>query len=1041
MSKLLRFFTNGALLLLLGVGSVTAQEVVYTSGPSTPPSSPGANGGFAWGDVNGDGTLDLFIPPSNIQYNNTTSFVAAASTRTANIAANLNSVGGLFADINGDGILDLWSTNATNPGTGLYYDSSGVYIPAAGVGDLATASGSGNVFYGMAVADIDHSNYLTAAWARYSSTVTGVNYSDGLVFPPGLGVAMFKKGPSGFTNIGTGATPANLAINTNRSFETWDVHFLDASNDGYPDLLMPSFRHGFSSTDIQVDSIGARKGCILFLNDMTGKFFVPTAATVGRTLYNVDSLRNGVSYGRAVADEGIIVDDTVRHFSAIGSNWGDLNNDGNFDLILTGLGAENWNGAGGLVRVVVLYGKGDGTFTYKWNGTNYINPGLPDVNNIRAWDIGDYNNDGLPDLFGSVTFGPRRMWRNNGDGTFTEVSSQIYMSTTGGRAGGFVDYNNDGFLDVYTYTGGNSSLQRNSGNSNRWIAFTPQGTGNNKSAIGARFTVYAQGGTLKQTRIIRGEGNAGGGQALRANFGLGINTAIDSVAVWWPDGTRKTYTGLAVNKYWTVVQGSENPSAPALTTPANAATGVAQTGTLLWSAAAGAVSYRVQVSLDPAFENAALLAVNAPVTGTSYAYSLGAATKYYWRVAAVNGGFMSAYSAANNFTTTGAAAATVPTLRSPADVATDQVALLTLKVGKTSDASRYQWQISAQSTFTTLFASETTADTTYTVQLVGGQKFYWRVRGVNDLGATAYSAAQSFTVMAPPARTTLLLPANNTQNVISDSVIFAWRPVSGAASYNLQVSTVNATNTYSTTDTTYKVFNLARLTNYTWKVEAINAGGTSYYTANFTFTTIIAAPAVPTALLPASAGAGVGRLGPFVWNSSLNATKYRLQIATDNAFASVVKDTTVALDTTCTLRSPLALNADYYWRVRAENLGGASAYSTARLFTTGTVLDVEDLGGVVPKEFALLQNYPNPFNPSTMIRYDLAASAHVNITIFDVLGRVVATLVDEVQSASRYSVNWNATGLSSGIYFYRIYARGQDGARDFTSTKKLILMK
>ncbi|OGU27828.1 MAG: hypothetical protein A2X66_02935 [Ignavibacteria bacterium GWA2_54_16] len=1036
MRQLLRFGALGALLLLLGVGLLHAQEVVFTAGPAVTPTSGASNGGFAWGDVNGDGTLDVWIPSSYIVLNNLTSFAAAASTKTANVTGNVNSVGGLLADFNGDGVLDLWSTQGANPSQGLYYDSSGVFIRATGTGDLSTAPGTGTVFAGMAVADINHSNYLSAAWSAIKGT-----YSDGLVFPKGNGIVLLKGGASGFTNAGNNATPANLSIDTTRSFESWNINFLDANNDKYPDLMMTSMRHGFQPTATAVDSQGARKGCVLYMNDGTGKFIVPTGATLGRTIFNVDSISQGKSWGRAVADTGIIVEDTVRHFSAIGFTWGDLNNDGNADLIFTGLGADNYNGQGTLTRVIVVYGKGDGTFTYKWNGTSYVHSGLPDVNNIRAWDIGDYNNDGFPDIFGAVTFGPRRMWRGNGNGTYTEVTTETYMSTNGGRAGSFVDYNNDGFLDVYTYTGLNSSLQRNSGNSNHWIAFTPVGTGNNKSAIGARFTLYAQGGTLKQTRFIKGEGNAGGGSALRANFGIGINTSIDSVVVWWPDGTTKSYTGLAVDKYWTVVQGSENPSAPTLATPANAATAVAQTGTLTWSAAAGAASYKVQVSLDATFENAALLAVDAPATGTSYAYSLGAATKYYWRVAAVNGGFMSAFSAANNFTTAGAAAAVVPTLLSPADAAVNQPASLTLKVGKTSAASRYQWQVSVLSTFTTLFASETTADTAYTVQLVGGQKFYWRVRGVNDLGATAYSAAQSFTIMAAPARTTLVSPANNTQNVISDSVFFAWRAVSGAASYNLQVSTVNATNTYSTTDTTYRLNNLAKLTNYTWKVEAINAGGTSNYTGNFAFTTIIAAPAVPSALLPASAAGGVGRLGPFVWNSTLNATKYRLQIASDNAFATIVRDTTVALDTTCVLRTPLGLNADYYWRVRAENLGGASAYSTARLFTTGTVLDVEDLGGAVPQEFALLQNYPNPFNPSTLIRYDLAASAHVNIAIFDVLGRVVTTLVDEVQSASRYSVNWNATGLSSGIYFYRIYARSQDGARDFISTKKLILMK
>jgi hypothetical protein len=444
--------------------------------------------------------------------------------------------------------------------------------------------------------------------------------------------------------------------------------------------------------------------------------------------------------------------------------------------------------------------------------------------------------------------------------------------------------------------------------------------------------------------------------------------------------------------------------------------------------------------MDPAFTNKAMLAVNATVTGTSYAYSLGAATKYYWRVAAVNGGFTSSYTAANNFTTAGSGAAAVPVVVSPANGATNQAALLTLKVRKTSDASRYLWQVSTLPAFTTFFTSDSTADTTYAGQFTGGQTFYWRVRGMNDLGASAFSAIDTFTVMTPPAKTTQVSPANSAVNVVSDSVTFVWRLVSGAASYNLQVTNVNGTTTYPATDTTYKVYGLAKLTNYTWKVEAVNIGGSSYFTGAFAFTTVVAAPAVPSAVLPASAAVTVNRLTRFVWNSVLNATKYRVQVASDNAFATVVSDTVVPLDTTAILRTPLAAESDFYWRINAQNIGGVSAYSTARLFSTGTLLAVDRIVEI-PKVFGLSQNYPNPFNPSTTISYDLPKTAFVKIVIYDVLGRVVASLVDGVQPANKYTVVWNASNVSTGVYFYRMSARSADGSGNFNSVKKLLLMK
>lgn len=95
---------------------------------------------------------------------------------------------------------------------------------------------------------------------------------------------------------------------------------------------------------------------------------------------------------------------------------------------------------------------------------------------------------------------------------------------------------------------------------------------------------------------------------------------------------------------------------------------------------------------------------------------------------------------------------------------------------------------------------------------------------------------------------------------------------------------------------------------------------------------------------------------------------------------------------------------------------------------------VEPLNAVVV-EFALHQNFPNPFNPSTQISYDLAQAANVNLAVFDLLGRQVATLVNGSQQAGRYSVNFDATMLPSGMYFYRLETE------QFTDIRKMMLLK
>lgn len=85
--------------------------------------------------------------------------------------------------------------------------------------------------------------------------------------------------------------------------------------------------------------------------------------------------------------------------------------------------------------------------------------------------------------------------------------------------------------------------------------------------------------------------------------------------------------------------------------------------------------------------------------------------------------------------------------------------------------------------------------------------------------------------------------------------------------------------------------------------------------------------------------------------------------------------------------------------------------------------------------YDLSQNFPNPFNPTTTINYQLPQNGFVTLKIYDILGKEVATLVNEQKSTGRYSVNFDASNLSSGVYIYQIHIN------DYVSSKKLLLLK
>lgn len=121
---------------------------------------------------------------------------------------------------------------------------------------------------------------------------------------------------------------------------------------------------------------------------------------------------------------------------------------------------------------------------------------------------------------------------------------------------------------------------------------------------------------------------------------------------------------------------------------------------------------------------------------------------------------------------------------------------------------------------------------------------------------------------------------------------------------------------------------------------------------------------------------------------------------------------------------------NYNYRLKQiDNNGNINYHSLTTLINIG-----------VPAKYDLSQNYPNPFNPSTKINYDLPFDSKVSIKLFDMTGKEVAVIINTVQTAGYYAVQFNGANLSSGIYFYNITADGGNSTK-FVATKKMVLVK
>jgi len=124
-----------------------------------------------------------------------------------------------------------------------------------------------------------------------------------------------------------------------------------------------------------------------------------------------------------------------------------------------------------------------------------------------------------------------------------------------------------------------------------------------------------------------------------------------------------------------------------------------------------------------------------------------------------------------------------------------------------------------------------------------------------------------------------------------------------------------------------------------------------------------------------------------------------------------------------------------FFSIAYDAVGNSEPIKTEADASTSITVSTEEGVADLPMQYELFQNYPNPFNPSTVINYALPEASDVTIRIYDVMGRRIATLLNEKQTAGWHNVTWNAGSVASGTYFYRIQAG------NFAAVKKLTLIK
>jgi len=407
-------------------------------------------------------------------------------------------------------------------------------------------------------------------------------------------------------NGGTAYTDESVSYGLNFTGPGRGVSAADFNNDGLIDIIVGQF----NATIILYKNIN---GSFTNFTTNAGVSFTGWGGSINWFDFNNDG-----KIDAAFANDGVpyhynylFRNDNLSSFTNVAYSVGltdslstltlataDYDNDGDLDLFC-GSQTQNPSGTG----TTMLYkNNGNGTFTDVTFASGIFSA-------FYTWgsEWGDYDNDGDMDIYLANYTGNNQLYKNNGDGTFNEVSNSMGLNDAGqSYSCGWFDYdndadldlyvaksssaidrlyrndgttfvdvapsvgtndnrhsacislgdfNNDGFVDIYLVNNGseNRLYKSNAGNSNKWIILKLSGVASNRSAIGARVSVRT--GSLRQIREVEGGSGGKGQNSLPVEFGLGFANIIDSLSVRWPSGTVQNFTNVNPNMIYSLAEG------------------------------------------------------------------------------------------------------------------------------------------------------------------------------------------------------------------------------------------------------------------------------------------------------------------------------------------------------------------------------------------------------------------------------------------------------------------------------------------------------